>query len=804
MRMTTTWLRLELPRRWRSLTVLALLIALATATVLTATAGARRGDTAVNRLYGPTLPATVTVLPNQPGFDWNKVRALPEVAALTTFPVSFGFDVQGASVEEASALFPTMDAAMTRTIERPVVLSGRLYNPRAEEVVVTPKFAAVYHKHPGDTLTLLLASPRQINDDSAGDGVPPAGPRVRVRIAGVVRSPWITDVDGSTGAVLPSPALYTHYRANILGTSGQVYVNALARLRGGQAAIPAFRADLARVTGRNDIDVWNNSVFFGDPLRRLTAYEAACLLAFAAAALITALFLVGQALGRYVSATTADLQILQSVGLTRGQGAAAAAAAPALAAVAGATVGVAGAIVASQWMPIGGASLVEPHPGIDADWLVLSIGWVAVPLLVLIASLALAARTLSSRRSGEVERRSLVVAAASGVGLPLPLVIGSRFALEPGRGRSSLPVRPALLGAVTGVLGVLAAFTFAAGVSDAASHPERFGQTWQLTAFFGLNGQDGGHTGSALRAVAADHDVTGVDDARIGGAQSGQVSVESFTYAPVAGKAVPTVLVSGRMPAARDEIVLAPVTANQLHAKTGSVIKLTGGTDPVTERVTGIGFVPAGPHNDYSTGAWLSSAGFSHLFAGAHYSFKYHAAVVSLRPGADAAAVARRLNQEAARAGDPAMTWSLPDPITAVQEIQDLQVLPLALSAFLAVLALAAIGYAVTAAVSRRRHDLAVLRALGLTRGQTRLAVATQATVLALVGLLFGIPLGLALGRFLWKAVAGFTPLAYNPPLAVWTLVLIAPAALLMVNILAVWPQWLAARLRADQILRTE
>ena len=64
-----------------------------------------------------------------------------------------------------------------------------------------------------------------------------------------------------------------------------------------------------------------------------------------------------------------------------------------------------------------------------------------------------------------------------------PVVVGARFALEPGRGRAAVPVRPALLGAVAGVLGVLAAFTFSAGVSDAAANPARFGQTWQLGAF---------------------------------------------------------------------------------------------------------------------------------------------------------------------------------------------------------------------------------------------------------------------------------------------------------------------------------
>jgi FtsX-like permease family protein len=803
MRMTMTWLRLELPRRWRSLAVLVLLIALATATVLTATAGARRGHTAVDRLYARTLPATVTVLPNQPGFDWNKVRALPQVAAVSRFAVADGGTVEGAPSAETA--FPFLDASMGRTIERLVVLAGRMYDPRrADEVVVTPRFAATFHKHPGDRLTLDLLSVKQAStnyDDSSGRLT---GPRVPVRITGVVRSPWIVDDPGISGGLLASPALWARYPANVFGTQHTVFINALIRLRGGAAAIPAFRAGLARVTGRDDIDVWNNSVNFGDQFRRVTAYEAACLLAFAVTALVTALFLVGQAIARYVSATTADLQILQTVGLTRRQGAAAAAAAPALAAVAGATIGVAGAIVASQWMPIGAAALTEPHPGIDADWLVLGIGWVLVPLLVLAASAALAARALTAGRSARATRRSVAAAAASGASLPVPVVIGSRFALEPGRGRSSVPVRPALLGAVVGVLGVLAAFTFAAGVSDAASHPERFGQTWQLGGFFGFNGQDGGHAAAALRAVAADKDVTGVDDARIAGAQSGQYSVESFTYAPVGGKATPVVMTDGRMPTARDEIVLAPVSARELHARTGSVIRLAGGGAPVTERVSGIGFVPVGPHNDYSDGGWLTPAGYDRLFAGAHYAFKYHVATVSVRPGANLTAVAHRLNAAAAKAGAPNMQFGPVDPVEELTVIRDLEVLPLALAVFLAVLAVAAIGYAVAAAVSRRRRDLAVLQALGMTRGQTRLAVATQATVLAVAGLLFGIPLGLALGRFIWRDVAGLTPLAYHPPLAVWALLLIAPAALLTVNILAVWPQWLAIRHRAGQILRTE
>ena len=168
------------------------------------------------------------------------------------------------------------------------------------------------------------------------------------------------------------------------------------------------------------------------------------------------------------------------------------------------------------------------------------------------------------------------------------------------------------------------------------------------------------------------------------------------------------------------------------------------------------------------------------------------------------AAVGQRISKVASQAARQPAAFQIAPPPDEVRQIRDVSVLPVALSGFLALLAAGAVGHALATAVRRRRHELGVLRVLGLTRPQSWLVVITQASLLALIGLAFGVPLGLALGRRLWHQVAETTPLAYHPPLAVWALLLIVPAGLLAANLLAVWPGHRAAGLRSGQVLRTE
>jgi len=617
--------------------------------------GEARGQSAFGRLWARTLPANVTVFANQPGFDWSKVEALPEVAATGLFIVYYGAGVYSGAETGAGGAdlgFPPGNAGLLNTVERPVVLQGRRANPaRVDEVMATAHYMSAHRLRVGDQLTVRLSSPGQATagfDASAGE---PLGPRLKVHVVGVIRSPFFMDQPGGSGGVVATYGFFQRYRRYIVGddpAKTASYVNALIRLKGGEKEIPAFRAGLARVTGRSDIDVLDDADWIGGPIGKATGYEAASLLAFGLAALLAALFLVGQAVARYASGSAADLKVLQAVGLTRRQAAACAAVAPGLAAAAGAAIGVAAAFVASRWMPIGMASLAEPDPGFDADWLVLGTGWAVAVLLVAGGTAVLTRSALTARKLRAAPRGSAVATAAAGAGLPVVTVVGVRFALEPGRGRAAVPVLPAIMGVVAGVLGVLAAFTFSAGVSDAIANPARFGITRQLNAFYGFNGQDFGPAAQVERAAAASPVVAGYLDLRVGGAQAKGVSIESFTYAPVDGKKVPVVLTAGRLPDSPDQITLAPTTARELDVGVGSALRLTGGPRTRTMTVSGIGFVPTGPHNDYDQGAWLTPAGFGQLFHGAHYAFKFHAAVVALKPGVAPGTAARTLTATAA------------------------------------------------------------------------------------------------------------------------------------------------------------
>jgi ABC-type antimicrobial peptide transport system permease subunit len=113
-------------------------------------------------------------------------------------------------------------------------------------------------------------------------------------------------------------------------------------------------------------------------------------------------------------------------------------------------------------------------------------------------------------------------------------------------------------------------------------------------------------------------------------------------------------------------------------------------------------------------------------------------------------------------------------------------------------------GNALTIFVRRRRHDLAILKALGFGRRQIASTVAWQATSFILVALVLGLTLGVAAGRWAWDLVAAQLESVAPPVVPILAIALIVPAALVIGNVLAAIPARTAAKTKAAISLRQE
>jgi predicted lysophospholipase L1 biosynthesis ABC-type transport system permease subunit len=97
-----------------------------------------------------------------------------------------------------------------------------------------------------------------------------------------------------------------------------------------------------------------------------------------------------------------------------------------------------------------------------------------------------------------------------------------------------------------------------------------------------------------------------------------------------------------------------------------------------------------------------------------------------------------------------------------------------------------------------------LFKAIGFTRRQVSAAVAWQATTVAFVALLVGLPLGVAAGRWLWSLLAGRLGIPSEPVTPVLAVLLAVPATLVLLNLVAAVPGRHAGAVPAATVLRTE
>ena len=396
----------------------------------------------------------------------------------------------------------------------------------------------------------------------------------------------------------------------------------------------------------------------------------------------------------------------------------------------------------------------------------------------------------------------------------VPGSLGVRMALEPGHGRTAVPVRSALAGTMVAVAAVVGAAVFGASFLGLVGSPHLYGQNWAQQ----LDLQVGSVPASMGTRVLAG--ISGLS--QYAGGNYGQVSVAAPGRS---GTAVPAIgidqmhgsgfltLLTGRAPAGPRQVALGPRTLNTLGLHVGQRVTVTANGRTSVMRIVGSAVFAAfsvggGSSTDLGTGAAVSASVLSQPNppdCTGHVTC-YNFFLLRYQPGTDLPAAASRLEAAVTRAGCPrglclVTTDQRPSDIRDYTGVRDT---PLVLGAILGMLAVGTLSHALLAGVRRRYRDLALLKTLGLVRSQLLRVVCWQATTLATAALLAGVPLGVLAGRWAWLVFARSAGVASQADVPVPVVLLAIPATFLLANLLAAGPGWTAARVPAATVLRSE
>ena len=480
------------------------------------------------------------------------------------------------------------------------------------------------------------------------------------------------------------------------------------------------------------------------------------------------------------------------------------------------SIGAAGAVVIafalSPLTPVGEARLAEPSTGLAFDPLVLLLGALATVAAVVLLGIWPAVHASRVRLGGERAsegKSSIIVSKVVAAGAPPSAVIGVRHALERGRGAASLPVGTALFGSAIAVMALCATVVFADSLTHLTTTPALYGSNYSFS--FSTSSEGPGNPTSWEASLEHDHSITAIMVAA-----TDEVSIRGHDVNAIAGKVLrgPMLLstVDGRLPTGDHDMTLGVTTLHQVGAQVGSVLNVTlqvptGGSRIVPFRVVGTTSFPSDAGGGLGSGSAFTMAGYMNAVCppGPHVSecrkvFSANQNFIVLARATSGpkgqADITHYLAQGSA---------SRPTIPTSLVNFGEAVNFPLILGCVLAVFGMATLLHLLVVSVVRRRREMGLLKALGFVNVQVGATVLWQATTVALVGIVIGVPLGIVVGRVVWNVFAtnlGAVPVAAVP---VSTIIILPIAVLVVANLMAVIPAVTSARNRSvGQLLRTE
>jgi hypothetical protein len=793
--------RAELRRRWRSWLAIAILISVVGGLVLAAAAAGRRTESAFPRFVA-AHGFDALVFATQPV---PKVATLPGVTSVTKLTLAFNGQPTCSCTHPINPLDFNVFVAPPNGRSVFNLVSGHLPDPSApDQVLASFTLQQEYGVQLGTVIQVPLYAPSQTLAvlNATGALPEPTGPTVALHVVGIEAAEY----EFPTGATPSYDLLTTPAFARTVIPRTAVGYQYFLHLRHGAADLPRFDT-AAKALSASGVVGYEGEGEQAAAVEASIHPQALGWWILAALAALVGLAVIGQALGRQSIIESEDYPTLAALGVDRQQLVALGTVRNLLVGLAGAAGAVAVAVALSPIAPLGEARLAETSTGVTFDALVLPLGALATVAVVLALGVwpALrAARTVASEARALASRPSVVVGYLAGIAAPPSAVIGVRNALERRSGGATVPLGSTLLGTVLAVIALCGTAVFGASLSYLTATPRLYGDPEQLS--FNPNG--GPVNPAILGSLQHDRAVTGITK----GVGAGELSVNKVTVGAVAATALRGRLlfstVDGHLPSSDAQIGLGATTMRQVGAHVGSVVHVTLRKRTVPfEVVSQVSFPVIGGSVSLGSGALFTTAGLEHAACAPGPRQAACRKMVAGSAGGMLASVVPGPRGQAAinhYLDSYQSIAALPITPTSLLNFGEAVNFPLIFGAMLAVFGAATLAHLLVVSVSRRRREVGLLKVLGFVNGQVVSAVAWQATTLAVVGIVIGLPLGVVIGQAIWRTFAnnlGVVPVSVVPTLLLGVVVV---SIVVVANLIAMVPALVATRSKPGDLLRTQ
>jgi hypothetical protein len=821
-------------RRRGGLVALFLLVGLVGGLAMASVAGARRTASSFTTYWASTNPSdlvgeTAVLNPTVGSYDgYNaalvaKIAGLPHVGQVESqsgidfLPLQHNgapLNAPNFSQPAAGNGYGSVDGLYLDQ-DKVTVTQGRMADSRrADELMLSAQGATALGVHVGSVLPVGIYTNAQTVLPGFGTARVKPIRIIDEKVVGIFVVPASVIADAVDAPDQPNNLFTPALTRQLLGCCVN-YTTTAVRVRGGPADVAEVAGEISKVLPPGFPAFAASPAEDVAKAQRAIKPEAIALGAFGAIVAAAALLIATQLIGSQLRLSAGDRDVLRALGA----GTTAASTDGLLgvlgAIVSGALLAALVAVLLSPLAPLGPVRPVYPYRGISLDWTVIGAG-VAV-LAVGLSGISLLLGWLRAphrerRREGlSAGRASRAVGIATNIGLPAPAVTGARFALEPGGGRDSVPARSVIAGTALAVAAVVTTLTFGASLSSLVSHPALYGWNWDYIL------DSGGDIPQGQVMSLLDHDRY---VSQWSGIYTAELDIDGQAV-PVLGQnpsaAVAPPLLSGHGLDRADQVVLGALTLAQLHKRVGDTVQVTSGVSPPRRlRIVGTAAMPVlgsdgGLQLEMATGAVLASQlipaidrnPFDDPVPGPN------GVLIRLKDDSKPSAELRSLQKIAQ---DTSNTANFGVTAQGVQSFRPAEIVnyrsmgdtPVFLGAGLAAGATTALALTLAASIRRRRRDFALLKTLGFTRGQLAATVSWQSTTTVVIGTIAGVPVGIALGRWLWDLFARDIHAVPDPSVPVILIAAVAAGALLLANIVAGAPGRNAARTPTALLLRTE